>query len=96
MNAVTSKDGATIAFDWMGEETPVILICSASTSRMANARLVHELGSDLTVFNHDRGGRREVHASPRVRARGRGHRSLIEESGGSANVWGSSSGGCSA
>ena len=94
MNTVTSKDGTTIAFDRMGEGPPVILVCGGSVDRTADARIAEELASDFTVFNYDRRGRgdsgdtlpyaieREVEDIGAV----------VEEAGGAANLWGSSSG----
>ena len=94
MNTVTSKDGTTIAFDRMGEGPPVILVCGGSVDRTADARIAEELASDFTVFNYDRRGRgdsgdtlpyaierevEDIHA-------------VVEEAGGAANLWGSSSG----
>ena len=94
MNTVTSKDGTTIGFDRMGEGPPVILVCGGSVDRTADARIASELASDFTVFNYDRRGRgdsgdtlpyaieREVEDIGAV----------VEEAGGAANLWGSSSG----
>ncbi|MGH2589230.1 MAG: alpha/beta fold hydrolase [Actinomycetota bacterium] len=94
METVTSTDGTTIAFDRMGSGPPVVLVCGGSVDRMADAPLAQQLASDLTVFNYDRRGRggsgdtqpyaieREVEDIEAV----------IEEAGGSALLWGSSSG----
>jgi pimeloyl-ACP methyl ester carboxylesterase len=94
MESVTSKDGTTIAFDRIGEGPPVVLVCGGSVDRMSNAALAQELASDLTVFNYDRRGRgdsgdtlpyaieREIEDIDAV----------IQAAGGSANLWGSSSG----
>jgi pimeloyl-ACP methyl ester carboxylesterase len=57
MDTVTSKDGTTIAFDRMGEGSPVVLVSGGSTDRAANAPLAELLASDFTVFNYDRRGR---------------------------------------
>ena len=94
MEAVTSKDGTTIGFDRLGSGPPVVLVCGGSVDRTADAALAKELASDLTVFNYDRRGRgdsgdtlpyaieREVEDIDAV----------IEAAGGSACLWGSSSG----
>jgi pimeloyl-ACP methyl ester carboxylesterase len=94
METVTSKDGTTIAFDRLGDGPPVVLVCGGSVDRMADGALAQELASDFTVFNYDRRGRgdsgdtlpyaieREVDDIEAV----------IEAAGGSANLWGSSSG----
>jgi pimeloyl-ACP methyl ester carboxylesterase len=94
MDQVTSKDGTTIAFDRMGDGPAVVLVCGASVDRMSNAPFAQHLAGDFTVFNYDRRGRgssgdtqpyaieREVEDMAAV----------IEAAGGSACVWGSSSG----
>jgi pimeloyl-ACP methyl ester carboxylesterase len=94
METVTSKDGTTIAFDRLGSGPPVVLVCGGSVDRMADAAIAQELASDFTVFNYDRRGRgdsgntlpyaidREVEDIEAV----------IGAAGGSAFLWGSSSG----
>jgi pimeloyl-ACP methyl ester carboxylesterase len=94
MNQVTSKDGTAIAFDRMGEGAPVILISGGSTDRMANSQLALQLASDFTVFNYDRRGRGDSGDMPpyAIEREVEDIEALIEEVGGSANAWGSSSG----
>jgi pimeloyl-ACP methyl ester carboxylesterase len=94
METVTSKDGTTIAFDRLGSGPPVVLVCGGSVDRTADAAIAQELASDFTVFNYDRRGRgdsgdtlpyaidREVEDIETV----------IGAAGGSAFLWGSSSG----
>jgi pimeloyl-ACP methyl ester carboxylesterase len=94
METVTSKDGTTIAFDRLGSGPPVVLVCGGSVDRTADAAIAQELASDFTVFNYDRRGRgdsgdtlpyaidREVEDIEAV----------IGAAGGSAFLWGSSSG----
>jgi pimeloyl-ACP methyl ester carboxylesterase len=94
METVTSKDGTTIAFDRLGSGPPVVLVCGGSVDRTADAAIAQELASDFTVFNYDRRGRgdsgdtlpyaidREVEDIEAV----------IGVAGGSAFLWGSSSG----
>jgi pimeloyl-ACP methyl ester carboxylesterase len=94
METVTSKDGTTIAFDRLGSGPPVVLVCGGSVARTADAAIAQELASDFTVFNYDRRGRgdsgdtlpyaidREVEDIEAV----------IRAAGGSAFLWGSSSG----
>jgi pimeloyl-ACP methyl ester carboxylesterase len=94
MEKVTSRDGTTIAFDRLGEGPPVILVCGGSVDRMSNAGVAALLASDFTVFNYDRRGRgdsgdtlpysveREVEDIDAV----------IGAAGGSAHLYGSSSG----
>jgi microcompartment protein CcmK/EutM len=49
MDNVTSRDGTRIAYDRVGDGTPVVLVCGGSTDRMANAGLASELASGFTV-----------------------------------------------
>jgi pimeloyl-ACP methyl ester carboxylesterase len=95
MNKVQSKDGATIAFDRLGEGPPVILVCGASTDRMANAPLAALLAKHFTVFNYDRRGRGDSGdtAPYAVEREVEDIEALIDEAGGSAFVYGTSSGG---
>jgi pimeloyl-ACP methyl ester carboxylesterase len=94
METVTSKDGTTIAFERLGSGPPVVLVCGGSVDRTADAAIAQELASHFTVFNYDRRGRgdsgdtlpyaieREVEDIDAV----------IGAAGGSAFLWGSSSG----
>jgi pimeloyl-ACP methyl ester carboxylesterase len=94
MDTVTSRDGTAIVFDRLGDGPPVVLVSGGSTDRMANAGLAAELARDHTVYNYDRRGRgdsgdtlpyaieREVEDIAAV----------IEEAGGTANLYGTSSG----
>ena len=94
MERVTSKDGTTIAFERLGSGPPVVLVCGGSVDRTADAAIAQELASHFTVFNYDRRGRgdsgdtlpyaieREVEDIDAV----------IGAAGGSAFLWGSSSG----
>ena len=94
METVTSRDGTEIAFDRIGQGPPVILVSGGSVDRSSNAPLAKELAADLTVLNYDRRGRgpsgdtapyaidREIEDIEAV----------LEAAGGSANLWGSSSG----
>lgn len=93
MNKVRSKDGTIIAFDRMGDGPPVILVCGGSTDRMANAPLAL-LTSHFTVFNYDRRGRGESGdtAPYAVEREVEDLDALLHEAGGSAFVWGTSSG----
>jgi pimeloyl-ACP methyl ester carboxylesterase len=94
METVTSKDGTIIAFDRLGEGPPVILVCGGSVDRMSNAALAEQLASDLTVFNYDRRGRGDSGDTLpyAVEREVEDIEALVEAAGGSANLWGSSSG----
>jgi pimeloyl-ACP methyl ester carboxylesterase len=94
MNQVTSKDGTSIAFDQLGQGTPVILVSGGSVDRGSNASLATLLAKQFSVFNFDRRGRgpsgdtlpyaveREVEDIAAV----------AKAAGGSAYLYGSSSG----
>lgn len=94
MNTVTSKDGTTLAFDRMGVGPPVILVCGGSVDRMSNAALAQILASDLTVLNYDRRGRGDsADTLPySVEREVEDIDALILEAGGSAFLYGTSSG----
>jgi pimeloyl-ACP methyl ester carboxylesterase len=94
MNRVTSSDGTTIAFDRLGEGPPVILVCGGSTDRSANAPLAALLARHFTVFNYDRRGRGDSGdtAPYAVEREVEDLEALINEAGGAAFVYGTSSG----
>jgi pimeloyl-ACP methyl ester carboxylesterase len=95
MRTTLSADGTKIAFDPTGEGPPVILVVGAFNDRSTGAPLAKALESRFTVFNYDRRGRgasgdtqpyaveREVEDLD----------ALIREAGGTARVFGYSSGG---
>jgi len=95
MNTVTSSDGTTIAFDQLGEGPPVILVCCASTDRMANAPLAALLAEHFSVFNYDRRGRGDsADTAPyAVEREVEDLDAVIDAAGGSAFLYGTSSGG---
>ncbi len=94
MNTVTSRDGTTIAFDRSGNGPPVILVCGGSTDRMANAPLAEFLAPHFTVFNYDRRGRGDSGdtAPYAVEREVEDLDAVIVAAGGSAFVYGTSSG----
>ena len=94
MESVTSRDGTTIAFDRLGEEPPVVLVCGGSVDRMADAAIAQELASDFTVLNYDRRGRGDSGDTPpyAIEREVEDIDAVIDAAGGSANLWGSSSG----
>jgi len=94
MNRVTSSDGTTIAFDRLGDGPPVILVCGGSTDRTANAPLAELLAPFFTVFNYDRRGRGDSGdtAPYAVEREVEDLDAVIHEAGGSASVYGTSSG----
>ena len=94
METVTSQDGTTIAFDRLGEGPPVVLVCGGSVDRTADAAIAQELAADFTVFNYDRRGRGDSGDTPpyAIEREVEDVRAVIDAAGGSANLWGSSSG----
>jgi pimeloyl-ACP methyl ester carboxylesterase len=94
METVTSSDGTRIAFDRLGDGPPVVLVCGQSTDRSSNAPLAALLAKRFAVFNYDRRGRGDSgdtlpYAVEReVEDLG----AVFEAAGGSASVFGVSSG----
>lgn len=95
METVTSNDGTTIGFDRLGSGPPVVLVCGASVSRGTGAPLAELLASDLTVYNYDRRGRGDSSDTQpyAIEREVEDLGAVIDAAGGSAGVWGSSSGG---
>ncbi len=94
MEKVVSTDGTTIAFDRSGDGPPVVLVCGGSTDRKANAPLAALLEDRLTVFNYDRRGRGDSGdtAPYAVLREVEDIEAVITAAGGSACVFGTSSG----
>lgn len=98
MNTLKSKDGTTIAFDQQGGGRPLILVDGAMSTRSSGSKpeLAKLLAQHFTVYSYDRRGRgasgdtmpyavqREIDDIDAV----------IDEAGGSAFIYGHSSGGC--
>jgi pimeloyl-ACP methyl ester carboxylesterase len=94
LNTVTSKDGTRIAFEQSGEGPAIILVMGAFNDRATGAPLAQFLKPHFTVFNHDRRGRGES-GDTAPYAIGReieDLEALIAKAGGSASVFGYSSG----
>lgn len=96
MSKVLSKDGTAIAFDKLGHGQPVILVDGALCSRAFGPlpNLAKLLAPHFTVFNYDRRGRNESgdKAPYAVQREVEDIEALINEAGGSASVFGTSSG----
>jgi pimeloyl-ACP methyl ester carboxylesterase len=94
METVTSKDGTAIAFDRTGEGSPVVLVTGGSVDRTSNAPLAQELASDFTVLNYDRRGRGPSGDTPPyvIEREIEDIEAMLEAAGGSANLFGTSSG----
>src|SRR6185503_2516347 len=94
MRKVISKDGTAIAFDQSGEGPAVILVGGALSDRSGSAPLVELLAPHFTVFSYDRRGRGDSGdtAPYAVEREVEDIEALINEAGGSAFVYGMSSG----
>jgi pimeloyl-ACP methyl ester carboxylesterase len=96
MATVVSKDGTRIAFDRAGSGPPVILVDGAMCYRASGplAAIAKLLAPHFTVFTYDRRGRGESsNVQPYAVAREiEDLQALIDEAGGSAAVFGISSG----
>ena len=98
MKTVTSRDGTTIAFDQSGKGPAVILVDGAMEYRAIGqgmAKLADLLAQHFTVLHHDRRGRGDsTDTQPYAIAREiEDIEALIDEAGGSASLYGISSGG---
>jgi len=94
---VFSKDGTAIAFDRIGNGPPVILIDGALCYRGMgqSGQLAEILAQQFTVFTYDRRGRGASGdtAPYAVEREVEDIATLLSEAGGTAFVWGTSSGG---
>ena len=95
MNTATSRDGTTIAFDRLGEGPALILVAGAFGNRSFPSPLPGMLAEHFTVIDYDRRGRNESGDAPayEVAREVEDLEALIAEAGGSAFVFGMSSGG---
>ena len=94
MGTVTSKDGTPLAFDRSGAGPAIILVVGAFNDRATGAPLAQFLERQFTVFNYDRRGRGEsgVTAPYAIEREIEDLDALISQAGGSARVFGYSSG----
>jgi pimeloyl-ACP methyl ester carboxylesterase len=94
MSKVTSRDGTTIDIDRTGQGPPVVLVTGGSVDRQANAGIAGELSKRFTVLNYDRRGRGESTDTPpyAIDREIEDIEAVIAEAGGSAHLFGSSSG----
>ena len=105
MKNLISKDGTTIAFDQSGEGPAIILVVGAFNDRATGAPLARFLERHFTVFNYDRRGRgesgdtaaqesaeQEFRAPYAIKREIEDLDALIAQAGGSAGVFGYSSG----
>ena len=94
METVTSKDGTSIAFDRMGEGPPIVMVSGGSVDRTSNAPFADLLASDFTVLNYDRRGRGPSGDTPpyAIEREIEDIEAVFEAAGGSAHLYGTSSG----
>jgi pimeloyl-ACP methyl ester carboxylesterase len=96
MSTILSKDGTVIAFDELGNGEAIILVDGALCSRSFGPlpKLAQLLAPHFTVFHYDRRGRNESGDTPpyAVEREVEDIEALIAKSGGSASVFGTSSG----
>ncbi|HZH98669.1 MAG TPA: alpha/beta hydrolase, partial [Fimbriimonadaceae bacterium] len=94
MEKVTSRDGTPIAFDRLGDGPPVILVCGAMCDRALMRPTAEELAKRFTVFNYDRRGRGDSRDTTpyAVKREIEDIGALVAEAGGTASVYGHSSG----
>jgi pimeloyl-ACP methyl ester carboxylesterase len=95
MNRVTSKDGTSIAYDREGAGPAVILVGGGLDDGSENAPLATELAQQFTVLNYARRGRGDSGDTLpyAVEREIEDIAALIAEAGGSAHLYGVSSGG---
>jgi pimeloyl-ACP methyl ester carboxylesterase len=94
MKTVTSADATTIAFDQFGAGAPIIMAAGAFNDRSTTEPLARSLAPQFLVVNYDRRGRGDSGDAPRyaVEREIEDIDALIAEVGGSAAVFGYSSG----
>lgn len=94
MRTITSKDGTRIAFEQMGNGPALILVVGAFNDRTTGIPLAETLKQSYTVYNYDRRGRGDSSDTLpyAVEREIEDLDALIAEAGGSAYVFGYSSG----
>jgi alpha/beta hydrolase family protein len=95
MSRVTSKDGTSIAYERLGGGSAVVLVGGGLDDGSENGPLAAELAGHFTVYNYARRGRGDSGDTPpyAVRREIEDIEALIAEAGGSASLYGVSSGG---
>ncbi len=94
METVVSKDGTSIAYDKSGNGPPIILVSAGSADSQSNLGLANVLAPDFTVFNYERRGRGASGDTPpyAVDREIEDIDAVVDAAGGSAYIYGSSSG----
>jgi hypothetical protein len=91
----TSRDGTAIALDRTGDGPAVVIVGGALVDRSSNAPLAALLSERFTVLNYDRRGRGASGDAPphAVEREVEDLEAIVDEAGGSAFAFGTSSGG---
>src|ERR671911_2598082 len=94
MDIVTSSDGTTIAFERLGKGPAFIVVGGQPADRALTRPTAEELAKHFAVFNYDRRGRGDSgdNAPHAVEREIEDLGALIAEAGGTASVYGHSSG----
>jgi pimeloyl-ACP methyl ester carboxylesterase len=94
IQTITSNDGTRLAAEVTGSGPAIVLVCGGSVDRGSNAGLAAVLATDFTVWNFDRRGRGDSGdtAPYAVEREIDDLAALIRAAGGSAAVFGHSSG----
>lgn len=96
MDRVKSKDGTAIAFDKQGEGPAVIFVDGAMSTRSGKVDLAKLLAASFTIYVYDRRGRGDSGDTQpyAVEREIEDVDAMIDRAGGSAYLYGHSSGGC--
>lgn len=96
MKTVTSKDGTKIAYEKIGNGPSVILVEGATSTSAYSTKLANLLTPHFTVYYYDRRGRGEsTDTKPySIEKEIEDIEALVDLAGGSAYLYGISSGGC--
>ena len=91
---VTSTDGTRIAYDRLGDGPPVVVVSGIFCDRRTTQGLAERRAEHHTVYNYDRRGRGDSGHTPpyAVEREVEDIAALIAEAGGTASVYGHSSG----
>lgn len=94
MQLVTSRDGTRIAYDKVGKGPALILVNGALATRSSSSELAQLLAPHFTVYSYDRRGRGDsTDTKPySVKREIEDMAAVIDAAGGSAHVYGKSSG----
>ncbi len=95
MKHIVSRDGTLIAVDRVGDGPPIVIVVGAFNDRATGAPLAEQLKPRFTVYNYDRRGRGDSGDTKpyAIEREIEDLDAVIAEAGGSAFVFGYSSGG---